>query len=84
LSGTFGPLGSLLASLEARVYDQFIPLYVVLPMGSLVAAGAAIWMGWKLHAGTLHLLGAPEPEFEPPPIEIDSPPPAPRSALLSK
>ena len=36
--------------------DQFLPLYGVLVVGSLVAAGLAIRWVLKLRDGTLHLL----------------------------
>ena len=46
--------------------DQFIPLYCFLVACALVAGGVAIWWGWKLHQGTLHLLG-PRPDTQPDP-----------------
>jgi len=58
--------------------DQFIPLYSALIVGALVAGGVAVWWGWKLRQGDLHLLG-PRPEAQDPqsyvqPDDQDLPP----------
>jgi hypothetical protein len=47
---------------------EFVPLYVTLVLGGLIAGALAIRWIWKLREGTLHLLGpAEEPEPTPSP-----------------
>ena len=60
--------------------DQFIPLYCFLIACALTAGGVAIWWGWKLRHGTLHLLGPrpdrrpdPDPEIYGQPVDQDLP-----------